>query len=121
MTGPVIYEDQEQDARSCVSALVKRRLEASKLDYVFAGYFQPQLRYEVGEPLSSRILSLITVGNAGNVRDDAEGKPFPDGARLLLLDRATRQQAAFQAADISAIPKDKIAILDSYQECRFRP
>jgi hypothetical protein len=42
----------------CGAAVVKRRLGASPdgLHYVIVGWYLPQSRVEVGEPLSKRIL-----------------------------------------------------------------
>ena len=113
LNGPVIQEVLIQDERRCLVDLVKRKLEATPgdFDYVIVGYIMPQFLFEVGAPLSDRILY--------NVRPDRDGRlvaaetgPINARTRLLLLDRTTTQQS-----DFSILPEGRAAILDSYQDC----
>jgi hypothetical protein len=113
MSGPVIREIDIQNERRCVAAVVKRKLAASPdgLDYVIVGAYRPQLLVEVGAPLSERLLYTVRPGR-DEQQVDTEGVPLPSDARLLLLDRATGQQA-----EVWPIPEGRVAVLGSYEDC----
>lgn len=113
MSGPVIREIEIQNERSCVAAVVKRKLAASPdgLDYVIVGAYRPQLLVQVGAPLSERVLYTVRPASDGKLVD-TERVPLPSNARLLLLDRTTNQQS-----EEWPIPEGRVAVMDSYQDC----
>ena len=98
----------------CCGAVVKRRLGASPdgLDYVIVGWYLPQLRVEVGEPLSKRILYRVQSGHDGRLvehRRDAHPRPSASAAA---------GPAAAEQAEGRSLHEGRAAVLDSYRAAR---
>jgi len=117
--GPVAHELALQHERRCVASVVKQRLAESPdgLDYVVTAEYRPQLLVEIGPPLASRVLYTVRPAkDQSGQLVDTEGVPMAKGARLILLDRATVQQA-----DAWGVPDGLMTKLDSYKACPPTP
>lgn len=109
--GPVIHDLEVQAEHRCVAAVVARALREHPGSYAVVGSLRPQLLWEVGRPLSDRLVETVRPGPDGQLVDP-EATGVPAAARLLLLDRAAEQQAQAWPP-----PAERVIPLDSSGQC----
>jgi hypothetical protein len=75
MSGPVIREIGVQHERAVRRGRCEAEIGASPdgFDYVIVGWYLPQLRVAVGEPLSKRILYRVQSGHDGRLVEHRRG------------------------------------------------
>ena len=117
MSGPVNARSVYDMNALRGGAVVKRRLGASPdgVDYVIVGLYLPQLRVEVGEPLSKRTLYRVQSGHDGRLVEHRRGAhPGPSAS-------AAAGPAAAEQAEGRSLPDSRAAVLDSYRAARAPP